>query len=125
MMLGPLSSCGWHPTASTPGPLQSLIFASFIQHLPSVCPDGRPLFVQPFMVTSGTPLRGDTFVHLRRSVSGEARLSPVFQKEKTREVLVKLCVALLRSDHLRPDAFLSLRGAVHVTGLVFQSLRCV
>ena len=48
-----------------------------------------------------------------------------FKKKKTREVLVKLCIALLRSDHLRPDAFLSLRGAVHVTGLVFQSLRCV
>ena len=81
MMLGPLLL--WmvpqqhlHLTHS------SLIFASYIQHLPSVCPDGWPLFVQPFIVTSGTPLREDTFVHLHHSVSGETRLSHVFQKEK-------------------------------------------
>ena len=125
MMLGPLLL--WmapqqhlHLTHS------SLIFASYIQHLPSVCPDGWPLFVQPFIVTSGTPLREDTFVHLHHSVSGETRLSRVFQKEKNNESTIQalLCIALLHSDHLRPDAFLSLRGAVHVTVPV-QSLRCV
>ena len=38
-----------------------------------------------------------------------------FRKKKTIEVVFKLCVALLHSDHLRPDAFLSLRGTVRVT----------
>ena len=70
------------PTAFTPDPLQSLTFAACIQHLPSVCPDGWPFFVQPSIVTSGTPLREDTFVHLHHSASGEARLSHLFQKEK-------------------------------------------
>ena len=71
------------PTAFTPDPLQSLIFAACIQHLPSACPDGWPLFVQPFIVTSGTPLREDTFVRLHHSVSGKTRLSRVFPKEKS------------------------------------------
>lgn len=37
------------------------------------------------------------------------------KKKKTTEVVFKLCVALLHSDHLRPDAFLSVRGTVRVT----------
>lgn len=78
-------------------------------------PRRMAFLVQPLEVTGGMPLREDAFVHLHYSISGETRLSHVFPKKKTTEVVFKLCVALLHSDHLRPDAFLSVRGTVRVT----------
>ena len=66
-----------HLTHSSLSLLQ-LVFSTY--HL-YVQMDGR-FFVQPFIVTSGTPLREDTFVHLHHSASGEARLSHLLQKEK-------------------------------------------